>query len=797
MHNLNIEETQDIVTIQNMLLELENLHASFDYLKIRLASPERIRSWSERSLPEGIIDFGQVIRPETVNFRTQEPELHGLFCERIFGPVNDWECRCGKYVGFALDKVCEECLVELTESRVRRYRMGFIELFAPITHIWYFKGAPNYLLTLLQVFDDGHKLLPKDRLKASSIEEIIYCRESERPNSLMDLFGYEEIQRNGELSKYLEQASCMAADEEEEDEEEYNYNIDGSSEDEERYSSDAPNNQTFNDLLKTLDGSEFGNMPKLGKSKLNNESKLGTIFNKSESEEKLEEEELDAKEKSALENLENLTLFGINRFIAPSTRKGSEIIKAALEHLDIKQQIDADRLLLTQLDKDVELDYRYDPSVLIRRIRILESFLASEINPSWMVLTNLPVLPPTLRPLVELENGRMVVSDLNELYRLILARNQRLGDFLYRYGAPELIVAQMRRVLQDGVDALIDNTRLTNTKALSINNQELKSLTHILEGKEGRFRQSLLGKRVDYSGRSVIIVGPNLRLNECGLPYEMALELFHPFLINELIKLETANVNQSTKLANYVLRANKPLIWSILEKLARKHCILLNRAPTLHRFGVQAFNPIIVLGQAIHLHPLACTGFNADFDGDQMAVHLPLYESSQLEASTMMRPSFNILSPSNGEVILKPTQDMVIGCYYLTLMTTQSNFLLTKWFPNEFGALMAYYQKKIALHSRVIVRYSFSNAQVKINGSELVLVNKDIFSNETPIHIYKIFEQKNKIKKQFLITNVGVFIGYAEKNSSILEISDFLLETTPGRIIFSQNLKKLRNITPC
>ena len=471
-------------------------------------------------------------------------------------------------------------------------------------------------------------------------------------------------------------------------------------------------------------------------------------------------------------------------------RKGSEIIKAALESLNLAYEIKKARGLMDSISlADLKMTNVPDKS-LIKRIRILESFLATKTNPSWMVLTTLPVLPPNLRPLVELESGRLVAADVNEIYRLIITRNQRLFDFLYRFVAPILISVQGRKLLQEGVDSLIDNARLPKNKTFCLNNKALKSLTEILEGKQGRFRQSLLGKRVDYSGRSVIIVGPNLRLNQCGLPYEMSIELFQPFLINELLKTKIKAPSHNTKLAHIIIKKNKPFVWTLLERLTRKHCILLNRAPTLHRFGIQAFNPVIILGQAIHLHPLVCTGFNADFDGDQMAVHLPLYESSQLEARTMMRPSYNVLSPSNGEVILKPTQDMVIGCYYLTLMINKNAYVLKKWFSNENQALVAFYQKKLTIHTPILVKYTVSDFKIEIDKNELKFFENLLFLNKKSITLYKIFKIKNNTEKYYLTTSIGILIARSLNTSQYI-ITDLFLETTPGRLIFSTNFKNL------
>jgi DNA-directed RNA polymerase subunit beta' len=678
---------QELSELENALLKLENLNASFDYLKIKIASPRRIKSWSERVLPSGEI-IGEVLRPETINFRTHQPESSGLFCEKIFGPVKNWKCRCGKYNGFAIDKICEECQVEVIESRVRRYRTGYIELVSPVTHLWYLKGIPGYLTTLLKCLDN--------KLSTSKIEKIVYFKDgldNISEHNTLDLFKSRDTKSENELLPFLESLSSN--------------------------------------------------------------------------------------------KLESKSTFS-------SSYKGSEILKAALENLNISLEIKKARSCISNSQLSNLKPFNLPDKSLIRRIRILESFYSTGVNPSWMILTILPVLPPTLRPLVELENGRLVSSDINEIYRLIITRNQRLTDFLCRYGAPDLISIQGRKLLQESVDSLIDNARLPKTKIFCLNNRALKSLTEILEGKQGRFRQSLLGKRVDYSGRSVIIVGPTLRLNECGLPYEVAIELFQPFLINELLKAKIRTSSHHTKLAHLIIKKNKPFIWSLLEQLAKKHCVLLNRAPTLHRFGIQAFNPTIVLGQAIHLHPLACTGFNADFDGDQMAIHLPLYDSSQLEARTMMRPSYNILSSSNGEVILKPSQDMVIGCYYLTLLINRNACHLKKWFANEEEVLCLYYQKKLAIHTPVLVRYEIQNLYTKIDQEVLQILDSTSFKNQRDIKIYKKLISKNDSKKQYLLTNIGILIAYLKKDDNrIFQITDLLLETTPGRIIFSLNIKHL------
>jgi len=689
-----MKSSDDILELEKTLLKLENLNASFDYLKITIASPDRIRNWAERILPTGEL-VGEVLKPETINFRSHQPELNGLFCEKIFGPVKNWKCKCGKYNGFLLDKICEECNVEIIESRVRRYRMGYIDLTCPITHLWYLKGIPNYLTILLKSIDSN--------ITTTHIEGIVEFKEGEKiideENPLYQFFYPDK--NNNELTKIL-------------------------------------TNPIKADIRETLNNSNYLKTLKVTK------------------------------------------------------RKGSEIIKAALESINLKLEIKKSRSFVDDNAlKNLNTIYTPDKT-LIRRIRILESFLSTKTDPSWMILTTLPVLPPNLRPLLELESGRLVAADVNEIYRLIITRNQRLFDFMYNYIAPDLITVHSRKLLQEAVDSLIDNARLRKDRMFCLNNKALKSLTEILEGKQGRFRQSLLGKRVDYSGRSVIIVGPNLRLNQCGLPYEMAVELFQPFLINELLKTKIKAPSHNTKLAHIIIKKNKPFIWNLLTLLTKRHSILLNRAPTLHRFGIQAFDPVLILGQAIHLHPLVCTGFNADFDGDQMAVHLPLYECSQLEAKTLMRPSYNVLSPSNGDVILKPTQDMVIGCYYLTLMISKDKFLIKKWFSNQTEALAAFYQKKLTIHTPVLVRYSLSKFKVKNENGKLKFFDTvtNLSNNEKEIVIYKTFKIEKKYTKYYLLTNIGILITkYLGENN--FEILDLFLETTPGRLIFSLNFNNV------
>ena len=575
---------------------MSNFKYDFDYIKINLASPKRIREWGTRMLPTGEI-IGKVMKPETINYRTFKPEMDGLLCEKIFGPVKNWECHCGKYKRVEPIEllVCERCNVEVTESRVRRHRMGYIDLISPVTHVWYLKGTPSYLSILL-----------KQTLK--KLEEYIYFNQ------------YLVFTKDSTL---------------------------------ENIENNIENNLTFEECLVINDDNLFG------------ESIRAKI--------------------------------------------GADAIKTLLTELNLNQEIIKDRIALGCNEhglKFYEEIAKKNPSSkkerrekLIRRIRLLENFVATGSDPSWMVLDVIPVIPPGLRPMVQLDGGRFATSDLNELYRRVITRNNRLERLLKIY-APTIIVHNEKRMLQEAIDALIDNGK-RGRKSLGSNNRALKSLSDIIEGKHGRFRQNLLGKRVDYSGRSVIIVGPSLKLNQCGLPHEIALDLFQPFIIHQLI---TNGLASNMKLAKKLIQTGEPIIWSILENVLKSHPILLNRAPTLHRLGIQAFEPILIAGRAIQLHPLVCNAFNADFDGDQMAIHVPLSIEAQTEAKTLMLAPNNFLSPATGEPIILPSQDMVLGCYYLTVDNPTKIFFKNSYFSNYNDVLLAYEQKIISLHTPIWVR---------------------------------------------------------------------------------------------
>ena len=537
----------------------------FDYIRISIASPERILKWS----------YGEVSKPETINYRTLKPERDGLFCERIFGPTKDWECYCGKYKRVRHKGIiCERCGVEVTDSKVRRHIMGHIKLAAPVSHIWFLKGIPSYLGLLLD-------------MTLKDLENVIY------------------------FNNYV--------------------------------------------VIDPAD-SEFKKF------------------------QLLTEDEYD---EFSMEHEDSGLRVGI----------GAEAIKELLGEIVLDEAAAQIRGELETAGGSVQRKAK-----LIKRLRLIESMIASNTDPTWLVMDVLPVTPPDLRPMVQLDGGRFATSDLNDLYRRVINRNNRLQRLL-EMGAPEIIVRNEKRMLQEAVDALIDNGRRGRT-VVGPNNRPLKSLSNIIEGKQGRFRQNLLGKRVDYSGRSVIVVGPQLSLNQCGLPKEMAIELFKPFVVNKLI--ERGHV-QNIKSAKKKIERSDPVIWDILEEVIDGHPVMLNRAPTLHRLGIQAFEPKLVEGRAIQLHPLVCTAFNADFDGDQMAVHVPLSIEAQAEARMLMLATNNILAPATGKPIITPSQDMVLGMYYLTLMKEDISDKL-HYFYNYDDAISAYDCGVIKLHEKIVVR---------------------------------------------------------------------------------------------
>ncbi len=561
---------------------MAKLEQRFDYIKIAIASPERVMVWGQRTLPNGQL-VGEVTKPETINYRTLKPEMDGLFCERIFGPSKDWECYCGKYKRVRhRGIVCERCGVEVTESRVRRHRMGYIKLAAPVTHVWYLKGIPSYIAILLD-------------MPLRDVEQIVYFNAYVVLNpGNVDNLTYKQILTE---DQYLEI-------------------------EEQRWTEDSPLEM----------GDDWAGI-------------------------------------------------------------GAEAIQRLMQDLELEKETET-------LREELATAKGQKRAKLIKRLRVMDNFIATGSKPEWMVLEAIPVIPPDLRPMVQLDGGRFATSDLNDLYRRVINRNNRLARLL-EILAPEIIVRNEKRMLQEAVDALIDNGRRGRT-VVGANNRPLKSLSDIIEGKQGRFRQNLLGKRVDYSGRSVIVVGPKLKIHQCGLPKEMAIELFQPFVIHKLIQRSLVN---NIKAAKKMIQRNDPRIWDVLDEVITGHPVLLNRAPTLHRLGIQAFEPILVSGRAIQLHPLVCTAFNADFDGDQMAVHVPLSLEAQTEARMLMLASNNVLSPATGRPIITPTQDMVLGCFYLTVENPDAHRGEGKHFSSPEDAIIAYEQGFIDIHAKVWVRY--------------------------------------------------------------------------------------------
>jgi DNA-directed RNA polymerase subunit beta' len=626
---------------------MAKLEQRFDYVKIGIASPERIRQWGERTLPNGQI-VGEVTKPETINYRTLKPEMDGLFCERIFGPAKDWECHCGKYKRVRhRGIVCERCGVEVTESRVRRHRMGYIKLAAPVAHVWYLKGIPSYIAILLD-------------MPLRDVEQIVY----------------------------------------------------------------------FNAYV-VLDP---GNAPNLSYKQLLTEDQWMEIEDQIYS--------------------EDTELAGVEVGI------GAEALQRLLQ--DIKLEKEAE-----QLREDIASAKGQKRAKLIKRLRVMDNFVATGSSPDWMVLEVIPVIPPDLRPMVQLDGGRFATSDLNDLYRRVINRNNRLAR-LQEILAPEIIVRNEKRMLQEAVDALIDNGRRGRT-VVGANNRPLKSLSDIIEGKQGRFRQNLLGKRVDYSGRSVIVVGPKLKIHQCGLPREMAIELFQPFVIHRLIRQGLVN---NIKAAKKLIQRNDPSVWNVLEEVIEGHPVLLNRAPTLHRLGIQAFEPILVEGRAIQLHPLVCPAFNADFDGDQMAVHIPLSLESQAEARLLMLASNNILSPATGRPIVTPSQDMVLGCYYLTAENPALAKDKDRYFSTLDDVIVAYEQKELNLHSFVMVRFNG-----KVKGSEPEKLASEESSSDGEV-----------VVKTYIGEKTGTLLRRVREDSKGNLINQYV-RTTAGRIIFNKAIE--------
>ena len=575
-------------------------------MRIGLASPELIRSWS----------YGEVKKPETINYRTLKPETDGLFCERIFGPIKDWECHCGKYKRIRYKGiVCDKCGVEVTRSKVRRDRMGHIELAAPVSHIWYFKGIPSRMGLILDV-------------SPRSLERVLYF-----VNYIVLDPGDTPLQKK----QLLTEAEYMS-----------------------------------------------------------NRAKYGDAFR---------------------------------------AEMGASAVKELLEEIDVPA-------LVAELREELKEATGQKKVRVVRRLEVAEAFEKSGNKPSWMILDVVPVIPPDLRPMVQLDGGRFATSDLNDLYRRVINRNNRLKRLLELH-APDIIVRNEKRMLQEAVDALIDNGR-RGRPIVGPGNRPLKSLSDMLKGKQGRFRQNLLGKRVDYSGRSVIVVGPEMKMHQCGLPKEMALELFKPFVMK---RLQDNDSNLNIRAAKRMVERATPEVWDVLEEVIKEHPVLLNRAPTLHRLGIQAFEPVLTEGRAITLHPLVCTAYNADFDGDQMAVHLPLSVEAQAEARLMMMSVNNILAPKDGKPVAVPTQDMVLGAYYMTIERPGAKGEGNRY-SSLHEALMAYYHKYLDLQAKIWILIPNEDIvdEPKNEGMSLVetTIGNAIYNEELPKELRFFSKRKDE-----------------------------------------------------
>jgi DNA-directed RNA polymerase subunit beta' len=670
----------------------------FTAVQLRVASPDTILSWSH----------GEVLKPETINYRTQKPERDGLFCERIFGPTKDYECYCGKYKKIRYKGiVCDKCGVEVTKSYVRRVRMGHIDLAVPVAHIWYVQGIPSTLGLLLD-------------MSVSDLEKIIYF-------AAYVILGVNDSVRQGALEQlegeYQELRKILLGDKK------------------------AASEVTGDDLLK------------------------------------LQQVEAEYKEaKSELDKLKPRQVISELMYHDLSLRYGAivkvgigaEAIKDLLESLDLQAGIEV-------LKEEVKTVSALNKRKVVRRLKLYTDLIAANIDPRWLVLGRLPVIPPDLRPMVQLDGGRFAASDLNDLYRRVLNRNNRLKKLL-NSGAPEVITRNEKRMLQEAVDALVDNSARRGKAAAASTGmkRKLKSLSDMLRGKQGRFRQNLLGKRVDYSGRSVIVVGPNLKLHQCGLPKMMALELFKPFVIGKLI---SGGYVQNVKNATRVIEQAEEFVWDILEDITKDHYVLLNRAPTLHRLGIQAFQPVLIEGKSIQIHPLVCVAYNADFDGDQMAVHVPLGKEAQREAREIMRASNNLLKPASGEVIVTPTKDMILGCYYMTVIVDGMKGE-GKAFSSRNEAVMAHHEGVLDLRARIKVLVNGEMVETSVGQIEFNEIVPEQLGYQTGVmdkkSLTKLIAKSFQIlgtdgTAQFVDDLKDTGFKYAERSGVTFALSDIVV----------------------
>jgi DNA-directed RNA polymerase subunit beta' len=666
---------------------------SIQGVKISLASPDRIRGWSH----------GEVKKPETINYRTLRPERDGLFCEKIFGPVRDFECYCGKYKRIRFKGIiCERCGVEVTHSRVRRERMGHIELAAPVAHIWFFKGIPSRMAYLLDI-------------SSKDLERVIYFA--------APIITYVDKEKRKEDLPLLKEEMEKEIKELEKEKEERIKEL--RAEKEEKLSAAVGGNPSPQAHAKKIER-EYERRIEEVKTEI--EERIERIRQAFETFEKIEEKQVILNDEVYRE-----MKYRYGEYFKGGM--GAEAIKELLKEIDLEKEEKRLRKVIKKAKGQKRLK-------AIKRLKVVSAFTRSNNKPEWMILEVLPVIPPEVRPMVQLDGGRFASSDLNDLYRRVINRNNRLKKLL-DLGAPEIIVNNEKRMLQEAVDALFDNSRRSRP-VVGANNRPLKSLSDMLKGKQGRFRQNLLGKRVDYSGRSVIVVGPQLKLHQCGLPKVMALELFKPFVMKRLVELgQVPNI----KSAKRVVERAKPIVWDVLEEVIKDQAVLLNRAPTLHRLGIQAFEPVLVEGKAIQIHPLICPPYNADFDGDQMAVHVPLSLKAQAESRILMLSTNNALSPAHGEPLIAPTQDMVLGTFYLTAEGEGELKGEGTHFSNPDEAVLAYENEELHLQAKIVVRMK----EKGIEGRITTTVGRIIFNRALPENYPFINEEINKEKLKRIV----------------------------------------------
>ena len=821
------------------MLEVNNFNA----IRISLASPEQIRDWSS----------GEVTKPETINYRTLKPEKDGLFDERIFGPTKDWECYCGKYKRIRYKGIiCDKCGVEVTRSKVRRERMGHIQLASPVSHIWYFKGTPSRLGILLDISprnlerilyfalyivthvdeearrraltaleDEAEGRGGKGGRALSDLEDELksrFHRQKDELNALLAATkGELEQQRTARTEEVIEAAQqvekLLAALSKGAAAEAIAFPITG----EVVVAAGANAGKEATAALRKIVAAETERVTseiqareadeersagqKITDLQLQNDAELEAEHDRLRRDAEGAKDEI-RKQRDEIESIKPLMTLSENDFRYLDERYGSgsrggRIFHAAMGAEAVRDIIG--RMDLEELARALHIEVRTTSGQrrkkAIKRLRLIEAFRRSGTRPEWMILSVIPVIPPDLRPMVQLDGGRFATSDLNDLYRRVINRNNRLKRLL-ELGAPEIIIRNEKRMLQEACDALIDNGRRGRAIA-GTGNHRLKSLSDMLKGKQGRFRQNLLGKRVDYSGRSVIVVGPELKLHQCGLPKKMALELFKPFVMRLLVEKGHAH---NIKSAKRIVERVRPEVWDVLEEVIKDHPVLLNRAPTLHRLGIQAFMPILVEGSAIQIHPLVCTAFNADFDGDQMAVHVPLSTAAQEEARTMMLSTANLLSPADGSPVVAPTQDMVLGCFYLTMEKPLVEGKKMRLFSSEGEAILTYQLREVTLHEPVVamVKAWDENLEAAVDTRVQTTVGRIIFNQIVPdrlrfknvnmkrTELRKLVDECYRILGPAETANVvdgvkGVGFEYATRGGMTIAVTDIVIPPDKGR----------------